>query len=125
MRNSGGREEPIEWLGGKRVAAFCGVGNPLGFRHTLDTCGYQTTAFREFSDHYRYARSDVESLTAWVREFEADAVVCTHKDLVKLGVDRLGDRPLWAVTVALEFLAGQQELEDRLARLLPGCPEAP
>jgi hypothetical protein len=46
-------------------------------------------------------------------------VACTHKDLAKLELDRLGDRPLWALVVGIEFLDGQDEFEQQLAMLLP------
>ena len=114
-----GRQEPIESLRGQPIAAFCGLGNPAGFRHTLEVCGYHVTAFREFPDHHRYGRADIGSLRAWADELDVTAVACTHKDLVKLGVDRLGERPLWAVTIGLEFLAGRDRLETRLKCLLP------
>ncbi len=117
--NSGDRHEPLEWLSGRPVAAFCGIGNPAGFRHTLETCGCEVAGFREFPDHHRYDREDVHSLTEWVTELEAAAVVCTGKDLVKLGVDSLGPHPLWAVDIGLEFLFGQADFEAKLARLLP------
>ena len=41
-------------------------------------------------------------------------MVCTQKDLVKIGVDRLGDRPLWAIRVGIDFLTGRDELEKLL-----------
>lgn len=120
--NARGEEKPLSSLAGLPVAAFCGVGNPAGFRHTLEICGYRVIGFREFADHYRYARADVESLLGWANELDVAAVLCTHKDLVKLGIDQLGNRPLWAVTIALEFLAGQSLLEAKLAGLLPQEP---
>jgi tetraacyldisaccharide 4'-kinase len=118
LSSAGGRQEPLTLLAGKRVAAFCGVGNPAGFRHTLKACGYETIAWREFADHYRYARKDIESLAAWADASDAEAVVCTHKDLVKLATDRIGRLPLWAVTIAVEFLSGEKGLNSRLAGLL-------
>ena len=117
--DSSGGQEPLEWLSEKPLAAFCGIGNPAGFRHTLDTCGWQVAGFREFPDHHRYDRADVQSLAEWAAEIGAAAIVCTGKDLVKLGVDSLGPRSLWAVDIGLEFLHGQAEFEAQLARLLP------
>ena len=96
------------------MAAFCGVGNPAGFRKTLEKLGYRVIAFREFADHYRYTKADVASLIAWTHRLNIAAVVCTSKDMVKLGIDRLGSRPLWSVTVAVNFLAGQEILERML-----------
>jgi tetraacyldisaccharide 4'-kinase len=114
-----GREETLAWLHGKAVAAFCGVGNPAGFRHTLQGCGCRVVDFREFPDHHRYSPADVAALTAWVESLCVEAVVCTHKDLVKLELIRMGGVPLWAVRIGLEFLSGQQALETRLRALLP------
>lgn len=117
-----GRREPAEWLAGRRVAAFCGIGNPAAFRHTLERLGCQVVALKIFADHYAYARTDVEQLNAWAAALCTEAVLCTHKDLVKLGIEMLGGSPLRAVVVELEFLAGQAELEQRLAELCPGRP---
>ena len=119
MLSSTGEEQAIDTLRGQPVAAFSGIGNTAGFRHTLDGCGYRTVAFREFPDHHRYDRGDVESLIDWADPLDVSAVLTTHKDLVKLSVDRLGRHPLRAVTVGLEFLAGQTGLEAKLDALAP------
>jgi tetraacyldisaccharide 4'-kinase len=119
LRNASGEIQSLDSLVGVPVAAFCGIGNPAGFRHTLQSCGYQVIAVREFADHYRYTRTDVDALMAWAESLPVKAILCTYKDLVKLGVDRLGNRPLWAVTIGLEFLVGRVELEDQLTLRLP------
>ncbi|NQU21893.1 MAG: tetraacyldisaccharide 4'-kinase [Candidatus Nealsonbacteria bacterium] len=119
LLSSTGREEPLESLAQKPVAAFCGIGNPAGFRHTLNACGYRVVALREFPDHHGYDRGDVERLKRWADSLDVSAVLCTHKDLVKLRIDRLGRQPLRAVRVGLEILAGRAALEKRLEALLP------
>jgi tetraacyldisaccharide 4'-kinase len=119
LLSASGREEPLSALAGQPVAAFCGIGNPAGFRHTLSGMGCQFVEMREFPDHFAYQRSDVESLTQWAGGLPIQAVACTHKDLVKLGVDQLGPRPLWAVVIGLAISVGQRELEMRLNELLP------
>jgi tetraacyldisaccharide 4'-kinase len=136
LRAVDGSEAPLESLKGKPVAAFCGIGNPAGFRHTLEACGYQVAGFREFPDHHQYSSADVEAIAAWARQLGAATLVCTSKDLVKLGacrVDRaqrappqnlprtsLGGIPLWALSISLEFLAGQAEFERRLEAVSGG-----
>ena len=117
-----GETKPITGLAGQRVAAFCGIGNPAGFRHTLTECGCEVAAFREFPDHHAYSRDDIESLHAWANEHDVRAVVCTHKDLVKVGLENLGRRALWAVTVGMAFMSGQSELEAALSPLLARIP---
>jgi hypothetical protein len=39
--------------------------------------------------------------------------------LVKLRVDELRGRPLWAVVVGIEFLVGETALVEKLSALLP------
>ncbi|MBN1910612.1 MAG: tetraacyldisaccharide 4'-kinase [Pirellulales bacterium] len=122
LLSADGQEEPLESLRNRAVAAFCGLGNPAGFQHTLDACGYRVVDFREFPDHHRYNRSDVESLARWAERLDVEVILCTHKDLVKLALSRLGTRPLWAVAIGLDFLAGQTALEERLEALQPDVP---
>lgn len=118
LRSNSGEQQPLESLNGRRIAAFCGIGNPDGFRRTLKNCGWEVAAFREFPDHHRFDHADIDSLAAWAAASDAQAVVCTHKDLVKITVERLGELPLWALTVGLEVLAGKELLEQRLQSLL-------
>ncbi len=125
LLSSSGAERGIETLHSTKVASFCGIGNPAGFRHTLTRCGCDVIAMREFADHHAYQRADVESLGEWAGDLAASegitAVLCTHKDLVKLSIDELGGVPLWAVVIGLEITSGQSDLE---ARLLPLCENA-
>jgi len=113
------REEPLSSLLGKPVAAFCGVGNPAGFRHTLAASGFEVVELREFPDHHRYSHRDLASLGDWTDRLEVAAVLCTEKDLVKIEQDDLGGQPLWAVRVGLDFLAGREAFEAKLTSLLP------
>jgi tetraacyldisaccharide 4'-kinase len=116
--SSTGRRAALDSLQNLPVAAFCGLGNPAGFRHTINSCGYSLAGFRKFPDHHCYSRADMESLAAWAERLGAAAVLCTHKDLVKIGLDQLGRLPLWAIRVEIDFIAGQDALESRLLALL-------
>jgi tetraacyldisaccharide 4'-kinase len=108
--DSAGDASPIESLAGKPVAAFCGIGNPAGFRHTLGALGANVVAWREFSDHYNYTRADVDAICTLTRESGAQLIVCTRKDLVKLRVAAIGGIPLRAIGVELRFLRGEDAM---------------
>ncbi len=115
LLDADGNEQPLAVSPPQRIAAFCGIGNPAGFRHTLEALGYEILAWREFPDHHTYTRDDVESLKDWATT--VDQVLCTRKDLVKLSVTNLGNVPLHAVSVQLSFLAGQSSLEAALPEI--------
>ncbi len=110
-------EQPTHLLRGRKVAALCGIGNPDGFRHVLARCGYDVAELWEFPDHHAFSAGDMHRLHAWADAQDVAVIVCTHKDLVKLAVDYLGDKPLWALTVGVEFSQGRGTLESRLLAL--------
>jgi tetraacyldisaccharide 4'-kinase len=110
---------PLDALRGRPVAAFCGIGNPEGFRRTVQGLGLEVAAFRAFPDHHAYARADVEDLRSWARQQATECVVVTtQKDLVKLPLTRVGERELWALRIRLHFLSGQEQLDRRLKEVL-------
>ena len=112
--DNSGASQSLDWLRGRRVVACCGIGNPAGFRHTLLQCGCEIVAFREFPDHHHYASADIQYLASAVARSCADALVMTHKDLVKLDRNELAGWPVWAVRIGFEFLRGGERLEAHL-----------
>jgi tetraacyldisaccharide 4'-kinase len=115
-----GGSTSLDEVGGKPVAAFCGIGNPEGFRRTLLELGGDLIGFRVFPDHHAYTAGDVRSLEGWVRDSGANLVLTTQKDSVKLRAGSLGPTPLRAVRIGLEVTAGYEIMDDLLASLLPG-----
>jgi tetraacyldisaccharide 4'-kinase len=101
-------------LNGQRVVAFCGIGNPAGFRHTLAGSGCQIAAWRDFPDHHAYCAGDIAELHRLAASCRADMIVCTQKDLVKLPANAGSDCPVWALAIELQFLAGEELLESAL-----------
>jgi tetraacyldisaccharide 4'-kinase len=111
--SSSGAVQPLSSLHGQAVAAFCGLGNPEAFRRTLEGLGAKVAGMKAYPDHHPYSRADVDELARWGRSFpEGAPLITTHKDLVKLRVDSLGGRPLWALRVRLEVRAGQGKLDE-------------
>ncbi|HEY3395996.1 MAG TPA: tetraacyldisaccharide 4'-kinase [Lacipirellulaceae bacterium] len=111
---------PLSLLSGKRVAAFCGIGNPAGFRHTLASTGAQIVGWREFPDHHAFTTADQKELEKFVARSDAELVVCTHKDLVKLRQNELAGRPLWAVEIEMQFVSGRELIEELVKRVTDG-----
>ncbi len=105
----------LEARAGRPVAGFCGLGNPDAFRRTLEAQGLKVIAWKTYADHHAYTRQDIETLQAWARELPAEAFVATtQKDLVKIHLDRLADKELWALQIRLDVRSGREELERKL-----------
>ncbi|MSQ94971.1 MAG: tetraacyldisaccharide 4'-kinase [Gemmataceae bacterium] len=117
-RNASRVMAPLEALKDRPIAGFCGLGNPEAFRQTLLKLGLNVIAWRTFPDHHGYTREDVEDLRVWARQLPAEAaVVTTQKDLVKIRLDRLGDRELWALAIRLKITSGQDAFEEVLRKI--------
>jgi len=107
----GGGMEPAQRLNRGRWAAFCGIGNPEGFRLTLKQAGCRLAFFRAFADHEAYTRAQIEKVVSAAQEADCEAVVTTEKDAVK--VERLLRKPsvpLYALQVDMELTEGSAEL---------------
>lgn len=123
LLNASQQQLELSDLSGRSVAAFCGVGNPQAFRKTLEGCECELVDFRAFPDHHPFGPEDIESLKRWLRHLHGiDFVICTHKDLVKISLDQLGETPLWALAVQPQITHGQPALEERLKELVAEVP---
>ena len=119
LMSADGSEEGLEQLSGARVIAFCGLGNPDGFRRTLLDLGVELQDFRTFPDHHVYSRSDVNNLGLWAESQRPALILTTQKDSVKLRLDQVAGIPLRSLRIAFEPLSGLAELESSLAEFVP------
>jgi tetraacyldisaccharide 4'-kinase len=115
-----GNAAPLDRIDNSSVAAFCGIGNPEGFRRSLLPLCRALLDLRVFPDHHAYSAADVRSLERWASDLGANLVLTTQKDLVKLRASSLGPAPLRALRIGLEITAGTEIMDEVLARLVPG-----
>jgi len=123
--NSHGEPRSLAGLPQERVAAFCGIGNPAGFRRTLADLGVDLddSMFRVFPDHHHYGAEDIQEIATWARSASATLLLATRKDLVKIPEASLGGIALWGLDQTLEF-ADSAPLVARLRELVSGGGEA-
>jgi tetraacyldisaccharide 4'-kinase len=70
----------------QKVVAFCGIGRPKKFFHSLKDAGIEVVKIFYYADHYVYKKSDLDSLVATAREHGAK-LVTTKKDWVRIEPD--------------------------------------
>jgi tetraacyldisaccharide 4'-kinase len=119
LRDAAGQTQPLSALAGRRAAAFCGIGNPAAFRRALTELGADVVFWRDYPDHHAYSASDQAELDSAIAMSDAELTLTTHKDLVKLPIEQLGGRSLWALVIEMQFLAGRAALEQALQNVLP------
>jgi tetraacyldisaccharide 4'-kinase len=94
-------------LGGGRVLAFAGIGDPQKFFATLVHAGIPVAATRSFADHHRYTKAEAQALCD---EADRDGLilVTTEKDHVRL----TGDEALAELAAHAHALPVALALED-------------
>ncbi|MCL4109486.1 UNVERIFIED_CONTAM: hypothetical protein GTU68_024383 [Idotea baltica] len=118
LRNSTGQSTSFESLASHQVAAFCAIGNPEGFRRTLNDSQLEPAWLQSFPDHHHYSQSDLTQLSERAVDSGIDVLLTTQKDLVKIPADSLNRVPLWAIEIAAEFGDDQSQFESILDRCI-------
>jgi tetraacyldisaccharide 4'-kinase len=114
----GGRTSPPETLRGRRVFAFCGIGNPESFRRQLLALGAEVAGLACFRDHHRYTAGDLEGVCRRARELGAAEIVMTQKDAVKIPAQGRED---WRfLRVEQRIVHGAEEYGRALKLLIAG-----
>ncbi|MCF6149266.1 MAG: tetraacyldisaccharide 4'-kinase [Candidatus Kuenenia sp.] len=109
----------VTWLKGKKIFAFCAIGNPLSFRKSLQSLGAVLLGFREFSDHHAYTPSEVKILNEEAKCVAPDAFVVTQKDRVKLGKTTHGWAfPLLTLKMEICITKGNEILDTKLNKIM-------
>lgn len=67
-----------------KLFVFAGIGNPLGLLRLLRYEKYKIAGHIFFRDHFRYRKKDISYILNRADECNADTLVTTEKDIVKL-----------------------------------------
>lgn len=84
IRTVSGEKLPLENFKGLPAVGFCGIGNPASFRNTLLGLDIELKYFIPFRDHYKYTAKDVMRINKMAEECNADWIITTEKDIMRL-----------------------------------------
>ena len=102
-------------LSEKSVVAVAAIGNPEAFFAQLRKYTSLLTPLA-FPDHHAFTESEISEIAR--RGRDADYLVCTLKDAVKLSARwPAGAPPLWYVSLAVRIERGADSIHELLSRL--------
>lgn len=104
--------EPATALSGRAVVTMSGIGNPAAFEGMVLELGGTVVARVSFPDHHAYRPGDWGQVRTALRGRDADLVVVTEKDLVKLPPPPSDLPPVVAVAVDLHITYGEDAWRD-------------
>jgi tetraacyldisaccharide 4'-kinase len=120
------RNDNVERLKGKKVFAFCGIGNPDAFLNTIKSLGAELAGSKAYNDHYHYTDACLTEISEQATESGADLILTTQKDWTKVisnfkfPISEAKSHPPFAyLAIEIKFLSGEEKLRalinDKLA----------
>lgn len=104
-------------LKGLRVCAFCGIAQPEKFKKLLESYGAEVVSFSSFPDHYYFKPDDIKDIEEKARICEAEVILTTEKDSVKL-LEFSFTMPLFVAILDLNWLEGENILNRLLSEFV-------
>ena len=93
---------PMQWLAGKKVFAFCGIGNPDSFFRQLHKQKVALVGELSLEDHFAYKENTFAKINDAAKKAKADLLLTTEKDFAKLKRLKL-TMPIGVVVMQVQF----------------------
>lgn len=107
-------ELEFESLRGTKILTLTGIARPETFISTLEALKLDLTIADsiQFEDHHWFTDSDLETIEARLKASEADFILTTEKDLVRLNMKELIARRTFALVLGTEWLSAPPSFEE-------------
>ena len=110
----------LDELAGRRIFAFCGIGNPEAFEAQLKNLKFDLAALRIYNDHHQYTADDLADIYEEAKYLNADLILTTQKDWIKAAMLAPTEIPFAYLAVTLEFLAGEDTILSLIEEKVKG-----
>ena len=74
----------LNYIAGKAILLFSGIGNPYSFRKSIEDIGGRVQGEIIFPDHYWYKEKDMNRIFEDAKRVSADTILTTEKDIVRI-----------------------------------------
>jgi len=104
-------------LKNKRVAIFCGLGQPHSFFSTVAELGGEIVDKWVLPDHATPKKSEIQAFAKKCALNRCDLILCSEKDWLKLPLDQHFPTPIGCLHAKLMVCAGQGEYNTLLEQI--------
>ncbi len=96
-----GKKESVDFLKGKSVLLFSGIGRPQSFEQTCRHLGLVIKESVSFPDHHYFSVADQNELSQKALQHKVDCLVTTEKDAMRWEVLKDFSLPVYIVQISL------------------------
>ena len=112
-----GKQEELDFLNGKKVAALSAIAKPASFEAFLEQLGADLVCRDHYADHHRYTQQEIIDFINQAKESGAEMIVTTEKDAVRIPrIDRC-DVPLYYLRIQIDIISGQESFDECISRI--------
>jgi tetraacyldisaccharide 4'-kinase len=104
----------------KNVIAFSGIGNAKSFEDLIEKANVKVVKHFAFSDHHWYKDNDIKAITDARKQTNAEFIITTEKDTMRLRERFAGfleTEPVIVAEIRMEIISGEQKLNELLNRI--------
>ncbi|MDP1676684.1 MAG: tetraacyldisaccharide 4'-kinase [Bacteroidota bacterium] len=105
----GGVKQSLTMLKGHTAIGLCGIAKPESFQQSLEQCGVRVNKYFNFPDHHKFTRDDIEQVMNSFKMNNADFIITTEKDAVRLKEFEMVLKQLPIVMLSMEVVMHQNE----------------
>jgi tetraacyldisaccharide 4'-kinase len=108
-------------LTGKRIIAVSGIGAPKSFESSLVDSGMIVIKHFAFSDHKWFSREDIELISKARKTLDADFIITTEKDFMRLQdryINFLRTEPVLVAEIQQVFITGKDKLDASIKHVI-------
>jgi tetraacyldisaccharide 4'-kinase len=109
--------QPLDFLSGRRIAAFSGIATPESFEKILRDLGAQFDQAHRFLDHHRFSIEDLGAIFTQAAAAKLEFVVTTEKDAVRIPATYLPPLPLYYLRLEIEIIHGAADFDEAVGRI--------
>ncbi len=110
-------ELELSELSGKKLTAFCAVGNPDGFRSTLNSLEPSEVELLKFPDHHIYTATDLTEIKNKFLSSKSDYLITTEKDAFKLPPTFFAEIDVYLLRINFKITWGKSEFDSAISEL--------
>jgi tetraacyldisaccharide 4'-kinase len=118
------REINLGELKGKKIFAFCGIGNPDAFFNMVAGLGAELAGSKVFDDHYHYTNECLADIYEQAKRLDADLILTTQKDWVSFSPSMMPntskDVHFAYLAIELRFISGEEKITQLIKNALAG-----
>jgi len=111
-----GNEIDFSSLKDSKISAFCGIGNPEGFRATLRSAGPANIDFLSFSDHHVYQDPDLANIRNLYLTSKSEFLITTEKDSFKIPQNFYEELSVYFLRIKFDVTWGKKKLISLLMK---------